>query len=186
MRGSGGVMTPPPRKVTFTALDPAPEAPGIASETTQIGGHRWARVRYEPDVLREEWCDEGHEGFVLEGTITYEFQDGSERLAPVCCAVDDQDGPVGPPGSKHIGTGAICDAGDGTAVVGDHALLGMPRDAPEDDAVAAPRRDDPSGWVKCGAVQRSARPKRRSHRIVSAETNAPEPDGAVSACRGEH
>jgi quercetin dioxygenase-like cupin family protein len=73
-------MTPPPRKVTFSALDPAPEAPGIASETTEIGGNRWARVRYEPGVLREEWCDEGHEGFVLEGDITYEFEDGSEAL----------------------------------------------------------------------------------------------------------
>lgn len=73
-------MTPPPRKVSFSALDPAPEAPGIASETTEIGGNRWARVRYEPDVLREEWCDEGHEGFVLEGDITYEFEDGTESL----------------------------------------------------------------------------------------------------------
>ena len=68
------------RKVSFSALDPAPEAPGIASETTEIGGNRWARVRYEPDVLREEWCDEGHEGFVLEGDITYEFEDGTESL----------------------------------------------------------------------------------------------------------
>jgi hypothetical protein len=76
-------MTPLPRKVPFASLDQAPEAPGIASETTEIGGHRWARVRYEPGVLREEWCDEGHEGFVLEGDITYEFQDGSDELALV-------------------------------------------------------------------------------------------------------
>ena len=79
-------MTPPPRKVSFSALDPAPEAPGIASETTEIGGNRWARVRYEPDVLREEWCDEGHEGFVLEGDITYEFEDGTESLQLVARA----------------------------------------------------------------------------------------------------
>jgi quercetin dioxygenase-like cupin family protein len=73
-------LTPPPRKVAFDQLDPAPEAPGIASETQEIGGHRWARVRYEPGVLREEWCDEGHEGFVLEGEVTYEFQDGTDPL----------------------------------------------------------------------------------------------------------
>jgi hypothetical protein len=73
-------MTPPPRKVAFSSFDTAPEAPGIASETTEIGGHRWARVRYEPGVLREEWCDEGHEGFVLEGEITYAFQDGTPSL----------------------------------------------------------------------------------------------------------
>jgi hypothetical protein len=76
-------MTPPPRKVSFTSLDAAPEAPGIASETAEIGGHRWARVRYQPEVLREEWCDEGHEGFVLEGDITYEFADGTPPLALV-------------------------------------------------------------------------------------------------------
>ena len=73
--------TPVPRKVAFGALDSAPEAPGIASEAAEIGGHRWARVRYEPDVLREEWCDQGHEGFVLEGAITYEFTDGTPALA---------------------------------------------------------------------------------------------------------
>jgi hypothetical protein len=76
-------MAATPRKVAFDSLDAAPEAPGIASETEEIGGHRWARVRYEPDVLREAWCDEGHEGFVLEGEITYEFQDGSQPLSLV-------------------------------------------------------------------------------------------------------
>ncbi len=75
-----GVMTPIARKVTFDALDAAPEAPGIDSETTEIGGHRWARVHYEPGVLREEWCDAGHEGFVLEGAVTYEFRDGADPL----------------------------------------------------------------------------------------------------------
>ena len=74
-------MTTQARKVPFDSLRAAPEAPGIASETTEIGGHRWARVRYEPGVLREAWCDAGHEGFVLEGAVTYEFQDGSAPLA---------------------------------------------------------------------------------------------------------
>ena len=74
-------MTPPPRKVSFSALDPAPEAPGIASEKRpRSAGAPRRRYRYEPDVLREEWCDEGHEGFVLEGDITYEFEDGTESL----------------------------------------------------------------------------------------------------------
>ena len=92
-------MTPPPRKVPFASLASAPEAPGIASETTEIGGHRWARVRYEPDVLREEWCDEGHEGFVLEGSVTYEFEDGTEPLA-----LDAGDGFSLPGARVHRGT----------------------------------------------------------------------------------
>lgn len=95
-----------PQKVPFEALDPAPEAPGIASETTEIGGHRWARVRYEPDVLREEWCDQGHEGFVLEGAITYEFEDGRQPLALVAGEAFSLPGPVvhrgqaGPDGAR--------------------------------------------------------------------------------------
>jgi hypothetical protein len=76
-------MTPPPRKVSFTSLDAAPEAPGIASETTEIGGYRWARVRYEPGVLREEWCDEGTRGSSSRATFTYQFQDGTPPLALV-------------------------------------------------------------------------------------------------------
>jgi hypothetical protein len=76
-------MTPPPRKISFDSLTAAPEAPGIASETSEIGGHRWARVRYEPSTEREEWCDGGHEGFVLQGTIEYLFRDDTPPLGLV-------------------------------------------------------------------------------------------------------
>jgi hypothetical protein len=68
------------RAIPFDELQPAPEAPGIDSETQDVGGHRWARVHYGPGVLREAWCDEGHCGYVVAGSITYEFQDGSAPL----------------------------------------------------------------------------------------------------------
>src|SRR5690348_9943022 len=57
-----------------------PEAPGIASRAVDVDGTRWARVEYEPGVLREEFCDVGHSGYVLRGEVTYEFADGGERL----------------------------------------------------------------------------------------------------------
>ena len=58
----------------------APEAPGIASRAQDVGGVRWAVVEYEPGVLREAWCEEGHSGYVLAGEITYELVGGGTPL----------------------------------------------------------------------------------------------------------
>lgn len=66
------------RSVTFAGQPLAPEAPGIASRSVEVNGVRWAVVEYEPSVLREEWCGEGHSGFVLAGEVTYEFE-GDDR-----------------------------------------------------------------------------------------------------------
>lgn len=68
------------RSVPLASVAPAPEAPGIASRAIEVNGVRWALVEYRPDVLREEWCTEGHSGYVLEGDITYEFTDGADPL----------------------------------------------------------------------------------------------------------
>jgi quercetin dioxygenase-like cupin family protein len=68
------------RPVDLAAQSLEPEAPGIASRALDVNGVRWALVEYEPGVLREEWCLEGHSGLVLEGGLTYEFQDGGEPL----------------------------------------------------------------------------------------------------------
>ena len=69
------------RRVPFSAAELAPEAPGIASRAVEVNGVRWAIVEYEPGVLREEWCEEGHSGYVLAGEIEYEFrQDDREPL----------------------------------------------------------------------------------------------------------
>ena len=57
------------------------EAPGIAGRHADVDGTRWAIVTYEPGTLREEFCDEPHSGYVIGGSITYEFEDGGEPLA---------------------------------------------------------------------------------------------------------
>ena len=68
------------RAVPFDSAPLEPEAPGIASRAQDVGGVRWAVVEYEPGVLREEWCEEGHSGYVLKGEITYEFVAGGTPL----------------------------------------------------------------------------------------------------------
>jgi hypothetical protein len=65
-----------PEIVDFAARALAPEAAGIASRAVVVNGVRWALVEYEAGVLREEWCEEGHSGYLLEGDVTYEFADG--------------------------------------------------------------------------------------------------------------
>ena len=68
------------RPVDLKAQSLEPEAPGIASRALDVNGVRWALVDYEPGVLREEWCREGHSGYVLSGQVVYEFEDGGEPL----------------------------------------------------------------------------------------------------------
>jgi quercetin dioxygenase-like cupin family protein len=69
------------RKVELASAPQEPEAPGIAGHHADVGGTRWALVTYEPGVLREEYCLEPHSGYVVRGSIAYEFEDGGERLA---------------------------------------------------------------------------------------------------------
>jgi hypothetical protein len=53
----------------------------ISSRAVRALEQRWAIGEYEPGAAREEWCTDGHRGYVLAGQIEYEFDDGSERLA---------------------------------------------------------------------------------------------------------
>lgn len=87
-----------PQTVPFPTTALEPEAPGISSRAVQVNGVRWAVVCYQPGVLREEWCEEGHSGYVLEGEVVYEFQDGRPPLA-----VRVGEGFTLPGGSRHRG-----------------------------------------------------------------------------------
>jgi hypothetical protein len=68
------------RRVPFGELPWAEDAPGIRAREVGVGAARWATVEYGAGAAREEWCEEGHRGFVLAGEIEYEFDDGSEPL----------------------------------------------------------------------------------------------------------
>ena len=69
-----------PRNVPFGELGWTDDAPGIRAREAQVGGKRWATVEYGEGVYREEWCEEGHRGYVISGEIEYEFDDGREPL----------------------------------------------------------------------------------------------------------
>ena len=69
-----------PRRVPFDELPWTDDAPGISAREVDVGGARWATVEYGEGVGREEWCEEGHRGFVLFEEIEYEFDDGRTPL----------------------------------------------------------------------------------------------------------
>jgi quercetin dioxygenase-like cupin family protein len=68
------------RRVEFAALEWDDEGPGIRGRAEHVAGSRWAIVEYGPGAARDEWCTDGHRGYVLEGALEYEFDDGSEPL----------------------------------------------------------------------------------------------------------
>jgi quercetin dioxygenase-like cupin family protein len=68
-------------RIPFEDVDWAADQEDIRSRAAQALGQRWAIVEYEPGAAREEWCVDGHRGYVLAGRIEYEFDDGSAPLA---------------------------------------------------------------------------------------------------------
>lgn len=68
------------RNVPFGEMEWSDDAPGIRAKEAEADGARWAIVEYETGAGREEWCEDGHRGFVVSGEIEYEFDDGSEPL----------------------------------------------------------------------------------------------------------
>ena len=68
------------RNVAFGEMEWSDDAPGIQTREAEVEGARWAIVRYGEAARREEWCEEGHRGFVVEGEIEYEFDDGRKPL----------------------------------------------------------------------------------------------------------
>jgi quercetin dioxygenase-like cupin family protein len=67
-------------KLDFGSIDWADDQPDIRSRAENALGQRWAIVEYESGAAREEWCTDGHRGYVLAGRIEYEFDDGSPLL----------------------------------------------------------------------------------------------------------
>jgi hypothetical protein len=69
-----------PQRIDFAPLQWEDEAPGIRAQATTLEGSRWAIVEYGPGIGREEWCTDGHRGWVVAGEIEYEFGDGHPPL----------------------------------------------------------------------------------------------------------
>lgn len=69
-----------PRALRFDDVAWQDDVPGIRDRPIAVTGSRWAIVEYAPGASRSEWCEDGHRGFVVDGAIEYEFDDGRERL----------------------------------------------------------------------------------------------------------
>lgn len=69
-----------PRNVPFEEMMWSDDAPGIRAREAEVDGVRWATVEYAEGAGREEWCEDGHRGFVLSGEIEYEFDDSRPPL----------------------------------------------------------------------------------------------------------
>jgi Cupin domain len=79
----GADGSPPFHRDAVIALERTPwadDVPGIRARETRIDGRRWAIVEYAPRARREEYCVDGHAGYVLEGEIEYEFSDGEPPM----------------------------------------------------------------------------------------------------------
>jgi quercetin dioxygenase-like cupin family protein len=66
--------------ITLQSTAWADDVPGIRAREIHEEGRRWAIVEYAPHARREEWCLDGHAGFVLEGQVEYEFSDDEEAM----------------------------------------------------------------------------------------------------------
>lgn len=68
------------RNVPFGSMEWTDDAPGILAREARMDGARWAMVEYGVGAGREDWCEEGHRGYVVSGEIEYQFDDGREPL----------------------------------------------------------------------------------------------------------
>lgn len=68
------------RRVPFGELKWTDDAPGIRAREADVAGSRWAVVEYEEGAGRDDWCEQGHRGYVIEGEIEYQFGDGRDPL----------------------------------------------------------------------------------------------------------
>ena len=70
---------PSPRVVSFDGA-PAEHDPAVHDLEQVVDGVRWPLVEYGPMAGRTEWCDSPHSGYVLDGELQYEFEDGSPAM----------------------------------------------------------------------------------------------------------
>jgi quercetin dioxygenase-like cupin family protein len=85
--------------IGLDALEWDEQVAGIRLKTVVAAdGSTWNRVTYRPGAVRDDvWCEKGHRGFVLEGAMSYEYQDGETFT------ISAGDGFIVSPGRAHRG-----------------------------------------------------------------------------------
>jgi hypothetical protein len=69
-----------PSAVDLLGQPPVSHDAGVEDRELVVDGVRFALVTYSPGSGRAGWCDTPHSGFVLEGDLRYDFDDGREPL----------------------------------------------------------------------------------------------------------
>ncbi|MBM4435478.1 MAG: cupin domain-containing protein [Chloroflexi bacterium] len=90
-----------PRRIPLLNRRTVSHDAGVTDREVAILGTRWSFVEYGPHAGRAAWCSTPHVGYVVAGTITYQFQDRQRTLK-----VRDGDAFVLPYSPRHRGHNA--------------------------------------------------------------------------------
>jgi quercetin dioxygenase-like cupin family protein len=74
-----GLVMTEPRRIDFNDTTPVSHDRDVSDAEVDVDGTRWALVTYAPGAGRAEWCDTPHSGYVLDGTLTYDFEDDARE-----------------------------------------------------------------------------------------------------------
>jgi len=69
-----------PRALPLAARQAVFHDAGVEDRELAVEGTRWALVEYAAGSERAAWCDTPHCGYVVSGTVSYEFEDGRPAL----------------------------------------------------------------------------------------------------------
>jgi mannose-6-phosphate isomerase-like protein (cupin superfamily) len=71
---------PEPQVVPLASTVAVSHDEGVVDRERLVDGARWAIVEYGAGAGRLEWCETPHIGYVVAGSIRYEFEDGKAEL----------------------------------------------------------------------------------------------------------
>lgn len=80
-------------RIDFSTIEWEPPIPGVRHKVTQDGTRKLRLVEYSSH-MKPHWCEKGHYGYLLEGRLELEFEDGKE-------VVEAGDGLFIPDGPQH-------------------------------------------------------------------------------------
>ena len=69
-----------PRAFDLIRQQPKSHDVGVVDRELMVAGVRWAMVEYAGRSQRKNWCATPHVGYVVSGSVQYDFEDGREPL----------------------------------------------------------------------------------------------------------
>jgi quercetin dioxygenase-like cupin family protein len=64
------------RKIDFNAMPWEHKKPGMRSKELRVGSQRIRLLEISPEYRDEDWCEHQHTGYIIEGRITFIYEDG--------------------------------------------------------------------------------------------------------------